>query len=256
MSLNKYDKLISVCSDLLDSPSGSLYKEYLNNRLNVNTQKLFNFGYFPEPANLNILFTYLSDQELIETELLDKNNLSESGVQTYYSPMQHHNLIMPYRDVYGKIIAIVGRTRFNDQERNALGIPKYKNTSFKKNKHLFGLFEAKKSIIKQGYVYVVEGQFDVIKAHEKGIKNIVALGTSNMSMEQLILLLRYTNNINLLLDNDEAGQSGRDKILERLGKYNKFRQCYIPKGYKDMDEFLSEADIRDDQELLKIVSAP
>jgi DNA primase catalytic core len=251
MSQNKLDKVVETCSYLLHNlPTATPALDYLNKRISPESQDKFRFGYFPSQDQLNILLSHMTKEDLIDVNLLYKENIDhDSGHDVLFSSLQHHNLILPYRDAYGKVIALVGRTLLNDEERAKLNIPKYKNTSFKKSRHLFGLYESKKSILEKGYVYVVEGQFDCIQAHNHHIKNVVALGTSNMSLEQLILLLRYTSDIRLVLDNDEAGEFGRERIIEKYGKYTSFTNLRIPRGYKDMDEFLSEIDILDSSEI-------
>jgi len=236
-----FEQLIPICSNLLyEHPLAVNALNYLNKRLSKNIQRKFNFGFFPSQEQLNILFSFIDKKILLDNELLYEDSNSGIAHNIFTSPLQHHNLILPYKDVYGKIIAIVGRSLLEDSQRNILGIAKYKNTSFKKSKHLFGLYEAKKSILDLGHVYIVEGQFDCIQAHNHNIQNIVALGSSNMSLEQLILLLRYTNDLRLILDNDEAGEMGRNRILEKYGKYTNICNRYVPSGFKDLDEFLKE----------------
>ena len=71
----------------------------------------------------------------------------------------------------------------------------------------------------------MEGQYDVIKAYEKGIRNIVALGNSKLSSFQLNLILRHVDSIFVLLDNDEAGQEGAELIIERVPVRGRCRNC-------------------------------
>jgi DNA primase catalytic core len=250
MNRNKFDGITSVCSNLLsDYPMASKARTYLNKRLDQLTQQKFGFGFFPPQEQLNILFSFLTEEEIFETELVyEENKDLGEGQRVFLSTLSQHNLILPYRDVYGTTIALVGRSLLDDESRSSLNIPKYKNTAFKKSRHLFGLWESKQAILNKGFAYIVEGQFDCIKAHSKNITNVVALGSSNMSMEQMILLLRYTNNIKLLLDNDEAGKSGRDRIMEKYAKYTNISNVYIPGGFKDVDELLTEIDITDQAE--------
>ncbi len=76
-----------------------------------------------------------------------------------------------------------------------------------------------------------------------------------MSIEQLILLVRYTDKLYLLLDNDEAGDLGRERIID---KYSKHAQCVnlrIPQGFKDLDEFLCETQWDGEVELHKALVA-
>lgn len=249
--MSKYEQLIDVCCQMLyEHPIASDVLNYINNRLSIGIQQKFKLGFFPSQQQLDVLINLNGLDNLTSINLLyeDYNN-TEQTQRIFYSPLQNHNLIIPYKDVYGNVIAIMGRTILSEEERKQIGLVKYKNTIFKKSKHLFGLFEAKSTILDKECVYIVEGQFDVIKAHESNINNVVALGSSNMSFEQLCLLLRYTNNLKVILDNDEAGESGRKRIIEKFGKYTNVENLYIPNGFKDLDEFLSEEKINSGGEL-------
>ena len=242
-------KIVSACTSILkDCPNAEKARNYLNKRISQETQDKFECGYFPPTSEIDDLLSFIDIDELINNELLIQN---EGTKDITYSPLSNHNLIIPYKDVYGKIIALVGRNLLEEDERKEAGISKYKNTSFKKSKHLFALYEAKHAIIENGFVYLVEGQFDAIKAHEAGICNVVAIGSSNLSFDQFALLLRYTNNIKLLLDNDEAGLSGRKKIMEKFGKYANIENMFIPNGFKDVDELISNLKIEDSKSFKK-----
>ena len=61
-----------------------------------------------------------------------------------------------------------------------------------------------------------------------------------MTLYQFSIIKRYTNNLYLLLDNDEAGEKGRDKINSIYSKYSNIKNVRLPIGYKDIDEFLIE----------------
>lgn len=239
--MNYFDDVINCCRDLLlNFPEAKDIAEYADKRLSHAGQEKFQFGYFPSFKNLQTIITSVGKNRLIQLELLYPETSSH---KEQHSCMENHNLVMPYRDLYGNPIALVGRTLLDDKERDKLGIPKYKNTTFKKGNHLFGLYEAKDSIIKNNLVFVVEGQFDCITAHDKGLTNVVALGSSNMSFEQFALLTRYTNNVILLLDNDTAGKLGSEKIIKLYSKYANIKVATLPKGFKDIDEYLSENSI-------------
>lgn len=237
--MNYYDDIISCCRDLLlNFPQAKEVSIYADSRLSKEGQEKFQFGYFPSFQYLSAIINSIGKERLIELELLYP---SYSEHKEQHSCMENHNLLIPYRDIYGNIIAVVGRTILNDKDRCEL--PKYKNTSFKKGNHLFGLYEARPSILKKDKVYVVEGQFDCIAAHDKGMNNVVALGSSNMSFEQCALLLRYTNDIVLILDNDDAGKAGTKRIIDNYGKYANISVIELPKPYKDIDSFLGENSI-------------
>lgn len=240
--------IVNCCRDLLIKfPNAKPIADYLDNRLSKEVQDKFSFGYFPSNENLQSLISVVSEEVLSKFGLLYKKIMQDgvSNRNVNYSPMENHNLILPYRDVHGKIVALVGRTILSDEQRQLLNIPKYKNTTFKKGKHLFGLFESKPSIIKNNLAFVVEGQFDCIKAHSKGLNNIVALGSSSMTFEQFALLTRYTNNIILMLDNDNAGKIGTERIIRLYSNYVNIKTGILPKNFKDIDEYLSVYNIED-----------
>jgi DNA primase len=131
-----------------------------------------------------------------------------------------------------------------------MGIVKYLNTPFAKGCHLFGLFEAKAHILQDNFAVVVEGQFDVIKAWEKGICNVVATGSSSLTAYQLSLLARYTDRIVLLFDNDDAGDQGRHVAQVKLGgilnNLKLMTNRYLPDGYKDLFDFLEGGNSKKD----------
>lgn len=244
--MNEFDNIIKACRYLLkESPEGADCLSYLNGRLNSEIQEKFSFGYFPHSNNVSLMRSFVSEEVLKELQLLYTKEVGDSGGAYSFSfgYFDNHPLIMPYKDVHGHIIGLVGRTILNDVERNEISIPKYKNTRFTKGNHVFGLYEAKEHILKAGFVYVVEGQFDAIKAMEQGLNNIVALGSADMSAYQLSLICRYTNNILMMLDNDIAGDEGRKRANRKYGTLANFNDVYLPMGYKDIDEYLKQNDI-------------
>jgi len=237
------DQIVDSCNYLLHHfPDAEPCRDYLNSRVNQESQERFGFGYFPSVNNLQVLTDlvgehYLQNNHLIYSKMIE-DSLGPRSVNFCY--FEDYPLIIPFRDTYGRVAGLIGRTLLNESERSAKGISKYKYTKdFKKNQFLFGLYENKKDIIEQNCVYIVEGQFDVIKAVEKGFKNIVGLGTSSMSSYQFAILSRYTNNFFLLLDNDSAGEKGRKMITNKFGEFANIQNFYLPDPYKDIDDYFS-----------------
>lgn len=236
MSKNEvFENVISCCKDLLfNFPEAESYKEYVLSRISKQTVEKFNIGYFPQSSFLNLLLRKVNSKDL------EKYNLLLKRSNFTFSYFEDNNLIIPYYDIAGKPIALIGRSLLSDKERKQKNIIKYKNTIFKKGNYLFNLHNAKDEILKQGFVYIVEGQFDVIKCYEKGIYNVVATSTSSLSTYQLSSLLRYTDNIFVLFDNDEAGEKGRHRIDSKYKDVATFSHVRIPRGYKDADEYLNK----------------
>lgn len=242
-----YQEIVTACRFLLKNyPTAQEAQEYLNSRISPNVQDVFQFGYFPNLKNLHALQDLVGEQVLRNYKLLFSRYVEDALCPRILTSVhfEHHPLIMPFHDAHGNILSLVGRTLLPEMEMKSLNISKYWNTiGFKKGNCLFGLYENKQSIIDNNCVYVVEGQFDLIKAYEVGLTNIVALGTSHMTNYQFALLSRYTNNIILLLDNDDAGEKGRQQIISKYDKFANFQNWYIPEPYKDLDEYLRKENI-------------
>lgn len=242
-----YDKIAESCRYLLNNfPDAQNCVNYLDSRLSKESQELFQFGYFPTIDNLQVLTLLVDKNELIETGLLYFREIEDSlSYRTIPIPhFDNYPLIIPCKDSYGRVVDLIGRTLLSDEERKKTGASKYKYTKkSKKGDYLFGLYENKQSIIEKSSVYIVEGQFDVIKAVERGLKNIVAINGSSMTNYQFSIISRYTDNIFLLLDNDEAGGKGRKTAINDFSKLANIKNFYLPDGYKDIDEYLSNNDL-------------
>ena len=115
-------------------------------------------------------------------------------------------VIFPWLNVSGKVVAFGGRLL----DARTKGVAqKYVNSPdseiYHKERELYGLFQAKKAIVKEDRVFMVEGYTDVIAMHQAGIENVVANSGTALSNYQIKLLRRFTQNITLLYDGDEAG---------------------------------------------------
>lgn len=245
--MSKYQEIVNACKYLLHNcPEAESYLQYINSRVSLKMQEKFEFGYFPKTKNINLLLDLVEEDTLKKYNLIfDKKIYNSAFIDTIkVSYFEDHSLIFPCKDVYGNIVGLIGRTLLNDQLRAEIKIDKYKYTmGFRKGNHLFGLNETKKSILENDLVYIVEGQLDVIKAFEKGFTNVVAIGGSSMTPQQLSIICRYTNNLLLALDNDDAGKTGRERIFSKFSNFANIDNVYIPQGYKDIDEFLSQNDM-------------
>lgn len=234
------DQIIEACHYLLNnySPAENI-KEYIDSRISQDSQNKFQLGYFPNLDNIQALISIVGEDCLINNNLLITREIEDSLYprKINFSTFEDHPLIMPYKDAYGNTVAIVGRSVLSEKERK---VSKYKNTIFEKSKHLFGLYENKKNIIEKNSVFIVEGQFDMIKASEYGLDNVVSIGSSSLSDYQFSIITRYTDNIYLLLDNDEAGERGRKRITDRFKQYANIINFYLPQEYKDVDEYLTK----------------
>lgn len=220
-------RLAGVCRRRLLADAEVMDYLRAERRLADDTIEQFELGLFPQ--DMRELFSEIHAKDLREAGVI--RNATSSVFKTW-------NLIMPLRDVRGKVVALAGRTLLSPEKR---GIPKYMNTVYAKTNHLFGLHRAKRAIMRSGTAYVVEGYFDVMAAHQAGLGNVVACCGTAFSKRQMSLLARYARNVTLLFDNDAAGRKSAKIHVERkrcdevrLSAANPF-----PPDVKDVDEFLS-----------------
>lgn len=235
-----YNNVVKACQHLLyNSPAAKSTLEYLDSRLPRDVQSQYGFGYFPDNDNLNLLLSIVPLDELKELNIIyPKFVASGSYLSGHFSD---HNMILPFYDLYGNIISILGRCLLPDNKNKEFKVQKYKySLGSNKDLYVYGLDKAIDSIIEKGCVIGVEGQFDCIACQMRGISNVVAFGWANLSRYQFFQLHRYTNNFIIMTDSDEAGVKARDKIKKRYSNFSKILTLSPPKGYKDIESFLRE----------------
>ena len=172
-----------------------------------------------------------SDRELFEANLIRKS--SRSDRESYYDAFSER-VMFPILDLRGNVLAFSGRAITPDAQR------KYVNTSdtlvYKKGENLFALNLARKS--KAGSLILCEGNMDVVALHQAGFDNAVAgLGTA-LTEQQAALLSRYTSEVLLCYDNDEAGQKAVRRALSILEKTTLHVKVIRMQGGKDPDEII------------------
>lgn len=140
------------------------------------------------------------------TEYLIKTGLCFKKDDGRITDRYRGRVMFPWFNVSGKIVAFGGRvldSRTKGVSQKYINSPE--SDIYNKGRELYGLFQAKKQIAKEDRVYMVEGYTDVISMHQCGIENVVANSGTALTPAQIRLLHRYTNNITLLYDGDEAG---------------------------------------------------
>lgn len=145
-------------------------------------------------------------------------------------------VLFPVHNISGRVVGFSGRTLSNDKN-----IAKYKNSPdtevYHKSAVLFGLYFAKKAITQFEKCYLVEGNLDLIALHQAGIENTVApLGTA-LTIEQVRLIRKYTNNIIILFDGDKAGIKASIRAIDMvLGEGMNVKVLLLPEG-EDPDSY-------------------
>ena len=173
-----------------------------------------------------------TDEELKESGLVTVSQKNGNLFDRF-----RDRLMFPIIDVRGNVIAFGGRIMKNDDKA-----AKYLNSPetliFNKRKNLFGLNISKKT--KLDYMILVEGYMDAIALHQYGFDCAVAsLGTS-LTEEHAVLLSRYTENIVLIYDGDQAGQRAAQRAIPMLEKAGLNVKVLTLKDAKDPDEYLKK----------------
>ncbi len=214
----------------LYSPAGKDCLEYTQRR-GLSKAAITNFGIGFAPNSWNSLVDAMRKKGYTDQELKDADLVGEKNGRIY--DRFRNRLMFPIIDVRGNVIGFGGRV-LDDSK------PKYLNSNetlvFNKRKNLFGMNMAKKT--KQPYMILVEGNIDVVTLHQYGFDNAVAsLGTS-LTEEQVTLLSKYTEQVVLTYDGDEAGQRAAQRAIPMLEKAGIQVKVLQMKEAKDPDEFL------------------
>ena len=216
---------------MLYSEEGRGALMYLKNR-HLSQHTITHFGLGFSPKSRYALVNHLASKGFKNSEMVQAN-LAYSNRNGNVSDRFFNRVMFPIIDLRGNVIAFGGRIMGDSK-------PKYLNTSdtpvFKKNQNLFSMNFAKKS--KENKFILAEGYMDVIALNQAGFDYAVAtLGTS-LTKEQVGLMSRYTDEVIIAYDSDEAGQKATKRAISLLRQADLvIRVLTIPKG-KDPDEFI------------------
>ncbi|MHB8660383.1 MAG: DNA primase [Minisyncoccota bacterium] len=217
---------------------GSPAETYAKKRgLMDETIAAWRLGYAPD--TWRSLLEALAAQGFAIEELLAAGLVKEADGKpgTYYDRFRNR-LLFPIRDVAGRVVAFTGRALAVDEQAKYLNSPE--TGLYRKSEILFGMDAAKDAIRLRKFTMLVEGQMDVILAHQAGFKNAVALSGTALSERHLALMKRYSENLMLVLDADPAGlaATARSAALA-LRQGLRVKAARLPKG-KDPADLISE----------------
>lgn len=238
---------------LLKTENGSNALKYLRNRqLDDDLIQTFGIGYAPN--NNNLLLQFFKDRDISE-DILRKSGLFAQNQEGELFDRFRDRVMIPITDESGNIIAFSGRIL--DKEASTA---KYLNSPeteiFNKGKTLFNLNNAKKEIREKGNVILFEGFMDVISAYKAGVTNGVASMGTSLTDQQLYVLSRLTNQINICYDGDDPGVEATYRALTQLTDERfTYGVISIP-DKKDPDEFIKSEGSEKFQNLANSVQTP
>ncbi len=197
---------------LINSPIAQNARDYLKMRgLSEAEIDEWQIGYSPD--SWDDLLNYLKSKGFRDPEImLSGMIIKKEGTNRFYNRFRSR-VMFPINDINGNPVGFSARITPEKEEQEKMG--KYINSPqtliYDKSKVLFGLDKAKQEIKKKTEVIIVEGQMDVVTAHQHGFKNVVAQSGTALTKEQIKLINRYTSNLTFALDFDKAGQMATGK---------------------------------------------
>lgn len=216
-------------------------------QFNKETALQFRLGYAPNTGFA--LVDYLKKHNVADRELQQAGLSSSRSGRA--SDMFRGRLMIPLADPQGKIVGFTARLL--DDEPNA---PKYINTPqtplYDKGRHIYGLHLAKEAIRKTGYVVVAEGNLDVISSHQAGVKQVVASAGTAVTEMNLKALNRFTEDVRLAFDQDQAGQAAAERTIPLAGKVGVSLSIVEITSGKDPDELIK----KDVEQWQKAIESP
>ena len=215
----------------LSTPEGKIAADYMQKR-RISPAVARNFGIGYAPNTWDSLRNAMKEKGFTDFEMFDAGLVRKGKNGGFYDCFRSR-LMFPVIDVRGDVIGFSGRILGD-------GEPKYMNSPetlvFNKTRNLFALNLAKKS--KCGYIILSEGNIDVVSLHQAGFDSAVAsLGTS-LTPEQARLISRYTDQVVIAYDNDNAGIKATQRAIGILEKLDLKVKVLRLEGAKDPDDFI------------------
>ena len=189
--------------DSLMTPEGQTigYQYFKSRGLEDETIRKYGLGWAPIDRTT---FTNLAKSAGYKEEYLLDTGLCKKYDDGRVVDTFHDRVIFPIHSVSGRMIAFGGRTLKSDKT-----IPKYVNSKeteiYVKSRSLYGIYFAKNEISRQDKCILVEGYLDVLSMHQLGITNVVASSGTSLTVEQIRLIRKFTNNVTIIYDGDSAG---------------------------------------------------
>jgi DNA primase len=218
---------------LWSTPAGEKGRRLLESRrVGEETARRFQLGYAPAGRGFS---------EYLRVKKKSLQDAQEAGLMRRDgSDFFAERLVIPIRDERGQPLAFTARTVRADEQRKYINSPE--TPAYIKGRVIFGLDLARDEITKRGHAVLMEGQFDVITAHQFGVQNAVASSGTALTEEQVRLLKRFTDEVLLVFDADRAGRSAAFKAVELASAHQmRTRVATITPPAKDPDEFLRAA---------------
>lgn len=220
-----------------------IYKPYLTERgINQQTIDEFHIGLSGTQRDHLLqegIKNGYTSQQLYDAGLVKKINDDQGIIESNLRDTFLDRIVFPIFSVSGKVLGFGGRIIKKDTKA-----PKYLNSPetvvYEKRKELYGLSVCKQSIRKNDAVFLVEGYMDVVSLHQSGVDNVVAASGTAFTEEQARLIKRFTHNVTMLFDGDEAGVNASLKHVQTLLAADINVQVVLFPAEEDPDSFIQK----------------
>lgn len=200
---------------LLQTPAGKKIIEYLKERgIDEESIKDFRLGYAPNgwKNTLNFLLKKgFTETEIAKTGLLVESQKNQND--KFYDRFRDR-IIFPVADTNDRVVGYSARVAPGGDETQAKYVNSPETEVYHKSKILYGINRAKNEIRQSGSVLLVEGNTDVIAAHQAGLKNTVAVSGTALTPEHMNIIKRYATDIRMCFDMDNAGELATKKSMK------------------------------------------
>ncbi|KKR19952.1 MAG: primase protein [Candidatus Moranbacteria bacterium GW2011_GWA2_39_41] len=226
---------------LLQTAPGKKILEYLYDRgINDESIKDFRLGYAPKGWSNTMSFLMkkgFTVEEIAKTGLLVEKNRQDAGATNYQPQTTSHydrfrdRIMFPIADSNDKVVGYSARVAPGGDESQAKYVNSPETEVYHKSKILYGISRAKNEIRLQKSALLVEGNMDVIAAHQAGLKNTVAVSGTALTQEHLNIIKRYADKIDMCFDMDNAGELATKKSIKLcFEKEVNVRVVQLPSG--------------------------
>ena len=230
----QYQSKMNIISDyfkeIMDSKISKKAVDYLESR-GFDSSDIKKYAISFIDSDLEKFYKYCKKNEINNDDLKRLGFMSSNGNFLF-----KNRILFPILNIRTETVAFGGRALED------FG-PKYLNSSesllYKKNKNLYFTSDFISSIKKKGYVFLVEGYFDVLALNKLGYSNVASPSGTALTTQQLELLSRYTKKLLLCFDNDEAGLAATERVLElrnQIGNKLEINCLNLPHDFKDLSE--------------------
>ena len=217
---------------LWKTPAGEPGRKLLESRrVSEETARRFQLGYAPAGRGFA---EYLRAKKRSLLDAQEAGLMRRDGTDFFAE-----RLVIPIRDERGQTLAFTARTVRQDEQRKYINSPE--TPAYIKGRVVYGLDLARDEIARKGHAVLMEGQFDVITAHQFGVANSVASSGTALTEDQVRLLKRFTDELLLVFDSDRAGREATRKAAVLAAQHGMRTRVISVPGAKDPDEFLRSA---------------